>query len=91
MRWSSATLASFVADKIVESIHKDPNPSYNLTPVDGFDFDESKEDKAIDAGDRATLEQLGRGLLGLHYHDATPADAFAEVEVHSSDGRLTSP
>ena len=44
--------------------------------------------KAIEAGDRATVEQLGRGLIGLHYHDATPEDVVAQIEVHFADGRL---
>jgi sugar lactone lactonase YvrE len=51
LRWSSPTLADFLADKILGQHAKDPHPSYSLSPDDGATWDESKDDKAIDAAD----------------------------------------
>lgn len=51
LKWSNPELASVIADKILAMHASNPQPSYSLSPDDGSDFDESKEDKAIDAGD----------------------------------------
>ncbi len=51
LRWSNAGLADALADKLLALHAKDPQPSYSLSPDDGSDWDESKEDKALDAGD----------------------------------------
>ncbi|WP_020475922.1 DUF4838 domain-containing protein [Zavarzinella formosa] len=51
LRWSNAGLADSLADKLLAMNAKDPQPSYSLSPDDGSDWDESKEDKALDAGD----------------------------------------
>ncbi|MCE9566790.1 MAG: DUF4838 domain-containing protein [Planctomycetes bacterium] len=51
LRWSSATLANGLADKLIDMRSKDPQPSYSLSPDDGSDWDESPQDKAIDADD----------------------------------------
>jgi hypothetical protein len=51
LKWSSPTLASFLADKILAQHARDPQPSYSLSPDDGIDWDESKDDRALDAGD----------------------------------------
>src|SRR5262249_19620921 len=51
LKWSSPTLARAIADKILDRHAKDPAFSYSLSPDDGMDFDESKEDRALDAGD----------------------------------------
>jgi diguanylate cyclase (GGDEF)-like protein/PAS domain S-box-containing protein len=45
--------------------------------------------KAISGGDRAAIESLGRALIGLHYHDATPDDSIAQIEVRLASGALT--
>jgi hypothetical protein len=57
LRWSSPTLARHVADKILER-RRGPTgtpsrgaPSYSIAPDDGMDFDESSEDRALDAND----------------------------------------
>lgn len=51
LKWSNAQLADTLAARIL-ALHKmDPQPSYSLSPDDGADFDESAEDKALDAGD----------------------------------------
>ena len=42
--------------------------------------------RAIASGDRVAVETLGRGLVGVHYHDATPEDSIARVEVHVTGG-----
>jgi hypothetical protein len=51
LKWSSGTLADFLADKILAQHAKDPQPSYSLSPDDGAAWDESKDDTALDAGD----------------------------------------
>lgn len=58
LKWSSATLADALAEKILAQNAKDPQPSYSLSPDDGMDFDESKEDRAIDAGDFDPTSQV---------------------------------
>ncbi len=45
--------------------------------------------RAITGGDRAAIETVGRGLVGLHYHDATPEDSIAQIEVRLGSGGLT--
>jgi hypothetical protein len=51
LRWSSASLADALAEKILERHAKDPQPSYSLSPDDGASWDESRDDTALDAGD----------------------------------------
>jgi hypothetical protein len=51
LKWSSPTLADFLADKILAQHARDPQPSYSLSPDDGASWDESKDDTALDAGD----------------------------------------
>jgi sugar lactone lactonase YvrE len=51
LKWSNAGLADALADKILALHAKDPQQTYSLSPDDGADWDESAEDKAIDAGD----------------------------------------
>ena len=51
LKWSSATLADGLADKLLAMHLKDPTPTYSLSPDDGVDWCESKDDKALDAGD----------------------------------------
>lgn len=51
LRWSSASLAGALADKILALYAKDPQPSYSLSPDDGASWDESADDTALDAGD----------------------------------------
>lgn len=58
LKWSNAKLADTLADKILDMHAKDYQPSYSLSPDDGIDFDESKEDRAIDAGDFDTSAQM---------------------------------
>jgi len=59
LRWSHAGLADSLADKLLALHAKDPQPSYSLSPDDGGDWDESKEDKALDAGDTdPTFQQV---------------------------------
>lgn len=50
-RWSNPELANFIGDKILAMHAQDPQPSYSLSPEDGIDFDESKQDRALDAND----------------------------------------
>ncbi len=58
LKWSNAGLADALAAKLLDLHAKDPAPSYSLSPDDGIDFDESKEDKALDAGDFDTTCQM---------------------------------
>jgi hypothetical protein len=51
LKWSSPTLADFLADKVLAQHARDPQPSYSLSPDDGAAWDESKDDTALDAGD----------------------------------------
>lgn len=51
LKWSSASLANALAEKLLARHAKDPQPSYSLSPDDGANWDESKEDTSIDAGD----------------------------------------
>src|SRR3954451_21385745 len=51
LKWSSKTLADALGDKILALYAKEKAPSYSLGPDDGADWDDSKEDKALDVGD----------------------------------------
>jgi hypothetical protein len=51
LKWSNKELADFVADRIIEKHEANPQPSYSLGPDDGMHFDDSPEDRALDAGD----------------------------------------
>lgn len=51
LKWSNPQLAEAIAAKIIAQLDKDPVPSVSLAPDDGADWDESKEDRALDAGD----------------------------------------
>ncbi len=51
LRWSNEGLANGLADKLLDTHGKDAQPSYSLSPDDGVDWDESPQDKALDAGD----------------------------------------
>ncbi len=57
LKWSSASLAEFIGDTINTSYERNPQPSYSVTPEDGIDFDDSPDDKALDAGDFDTTFQ----------------------------------
>lgn len=58
LKWSNPEVARAIADKILAMYANDPQPSYSLSPDDGSDFDESKEDRAIDAGDFDPTAQM---------------------------------
>lgn len=58
LKWSSPTLADHIAGSILTRHATAPEPSYSLSPDDGMDFDESKQDKAIDAGDFDPTSQV---------------------------------
>ncbi len=51
LKWSSPAVASAIAGKIVERLNKVPQASMSLSPDDGSKFDESEEDRRLDAGD----------------------------------------
>ncbi|MBA3416321.1 MAG: DUF4838 domain-containing protein, partial [Chloroflexia bacterium] len=51
LKWSNPELANFVGDKVIALHEANPQPSYSLGPDDGMHFDESPEDRALDAGD----------------------------------------
>lgn len=51
LKWSHPGVAQAIADKILASNSLTPAASWSLSPEDGMSFDESKEDRAIDAGD----------------------------------------
>jgi len=57
LRWSNAGVAQAIADKIISNLDKNYTNSVSLSPEDGVDFDESAEDRAIDAGDLDTTWQ----------------------------------
>lgn len=51
-RWSAPGLADAIADVILERIDKNPAMlSYSLSPDDGLGYDNSAQDRALDAGD----------------------------------------
>ena len=51
VKWSSPVTAQIIAGKIIAGHAANPAASWSLSPEDGMFFDESKEDRAIDAGD----------------------------------------
>ncbi|MGE0608739.1 MAG: DUF4838 domain-containing protein [Pirellulales bacterium] len=51
LRWSHPGVAQAIADKIIAGQEASPVPSWSLSPEDGMSFDESAEDRALDAGD----------------------------------------
>jgi hypothetical protein len=51
LKWSNKELGLYIADKILAQHAKSPEPSYSLSPDDGMGYDNSPEDKALDAGD----------------------------------------
>lgn len=57
LKWSIPAVADAMADNIIASLDKSYQPSITLSPDDGIDFDESAQDKAIDAGDFDTTSQ----------------------------------
>ncbi|HEV7403587.1 MAG TPA: DUF4838 domain-containing protein, partial [Chthoniobacteraceae bacterium] len=57
LKWSNPAVADAIGDYWLERLAKSPVDSISLSPDDGIDFDESKEDKAIDAGDFDTTSQ----------------------------------
>ncbi len=50
-RWSSDSLAERLGDRIVELHRKNGAPSFSISPNDGYEFDESPSDRALDAND----------------------------------------
>ena len=57
LKWSNKELADFIGDKIIAMHEANPQPSYSLSPDDGMNFDDSPEDRALDAGDFDTSFQ----------------------------------
>ena len=57
LKWSNPGVAQAIADYWLPRLEKDAVSSISLSPDDGIDFDESKEDRAIDAGDFDTTSQ----------------------------------
>ncbi len=57
LKWSNRELADSIADKIIARHASDPRPSYSLGPDDGAVFDDSAEDRALDANDFDTTFQ----------------------------------
>jgi len=57
LKWSNPAVADAIGDYWLERLAKSPVDSISLSPDDGIDFDESKEDKAIDGGDFDTTSQ----------------------------------
>jgi hypothetical protein len=57
LKWSIPAVSDAVADYWLASLEKNYVPSVSLSPDDGIDFDESAEDKALDAGDFDTTSQ----------------------------------
>ena len=57
LKWSHPGVAQAIADYWLPRLEKDQVASISLSPDDGIDFDESKEDKAIDANDFDTTSQ----------------------------------
>jgi hypothetical protein len=51
LQWSNPGVAKAIADKILAGQETSPQFSWSLSPEDGMFFDESPEDKALDAGD----------------------------------------
>lgn len=57
LKWSNPEVAEAIADYWLTRLEKEPVDSISLSPDDGIDFDESAEDRAIDAGDIDTTSQ----------------------------------
>lgn len=57
LQWSNAGLANFLGDKLLTMHATDPQPSYSISPDDGADWDESPQDKVLDADDWDTTHQ----------------------------------
>ncbi len=57
LKWSDPAVADAIGDFWLDRLGKGPVNSISLSPDDGIDFDESKADKAIDAGDFDTTSQ----------------------------------
>lgn len=58
LKWSSQGVADAIADRIIKRVDETGEMSISLSPDDGAEFDESPEDKALDAGDwDTTLDQ----------------------------------
>ncbi len=52
LKWSVPAVTDTIAERIVEQIKKNPEAlTYSLSPNDGLGYDNSPEDKALDAGD----------------------------------------
>ncbi|MFP4027766.1 MAG: DUF4838 domain-containing protein [Candidatus Brocadiia bacterium] len=52
LKWSAPGLAERIAENIIERLDENPETrSISLSPGDGLGFDNSSEDKALDAGD----------------------------------------
>jgi hypothetical protein len=59
LKWSQPTTARLIAEKILAADATGPAPSWSLSPDDGMNFDESKEDRALDAGDFDATNGVG--------------------------------
>ncbi|MBI4028593.1 MAG: DUF4838 domain-containing protein [Verrucomicrobia bacterium] len=51
LKWSNPVVADAIAEAILASKATHPNPTVSISPCDGLGFDNSPEDKALDAGD----------------------------------------
>ncbi len=51
LKWSNPAVANAIADAIIAKLNKKYQASISLSPEDGGRFDESPEDRALDAGD----------------------------------------
>ena len=51
LKWSHPGVAQAMAEKILAGQAASPAASWSLSPEDGMSFDESAEDRALDAGD----------------------------------------
>lgn len=59
LKWSHPMTAQVIAGKILAAHAANPAASWSLSPEDGMNFDESKEDRAIDAGDFDVTNGVG--------------------------------
>ena len=51
LKWSAKGLDEAIANKIIEGQAANPQLTWSLSPDDGLGYDDSPEDKALDAGD----------------------------------------
>jgi hypothetical protein len=51
LKWSNPEVANAIGDAIIANLDKKYQPSVSISPDDGVSFDESPEDRALDAGD----------------------------------------